>query len=738
MYIFFVMRRFGIALLVTVMILVGSAARADREIPAFPGAEGFGSHTPGGRGGRVIEVTNLNSDGPGSLREACSAKGPRIVVFRVGGTIEISRGLSIREPFITIAGQSAPGDGICLRGGTLGVHTHDVVIRYLRVRVGDSPEGPDPENRDCIDISGDADRVYNVVIDHCSFSWSTDENVATWYGPRDVTIQWCITSESLNDSLHPKGPHGKGMILGSQDNTITIHHCIFAHNADRNPLIGDTGKNVGASIFDFRNNVIYNHGAWVCTNVRGTSHVNYVGNVIKIGPDGLKDRPRGVRFDADAEQLFFVKDNIWPGQTEEETDDWRILGEGRPSPDRLRSAGPISAPPVTTETAENAYESVLQFAGAILPVRDVIDDRLVQEVRTGTGLIINAPAEVGGWPKYQSSTPPDDSDHDGMTDDWERRYGLDPQDSADSSGDMDGDGYTNVEEYLNGTDPAEMTATQPMPQHEPRRQQGNENLRFGRAREVEPPEIYDPANREAFVLKVKASGKEAADYLGIKFVSVPAGEFMKGEVKVILTKPFEMSIYEITQNQWVRVMNTKPWTGQEYAQDAPDNAMTYVSWNDCQEFIARLNACGESQYRLPTEAEWEYAFRAGSTSKSGFGFDENEIAEFAWYFNNTVRAEEKYAHPVGQKKSNAWGIFDMTGNAHEWCHDWYGYWYWSTGERGASVRTDPTGADPGEYRVLSGGSFYYKSRQIFIYPQSEHRPDYRGFDVGFRVIRLAP
>jgi pectate lyase len=240
----------GIALLV--IVLVSSIVSADREIPAFPGAEGFGSHTPGGRGGRVIEVTNLNPDGPGSLREACAAKGPCIVVFRVGGTIEINRGLSIREPFITIAGQTAPGDGICLRGGTLGVHTHDVVIRYLRVRVGDSPEGPDPENRDCIDISGDADRVYNVVVDHCSFSWSTDENVATWYGPRDVTIQWCITSESLNDSLHPKGPHGKGMILGSQDNTITIHHCLFAHNADRNPLIGDTGNNVGPSIFDFR------------------------------------------------------------------------------------------------------------------------------------------------------------------------------------------------------------------------------------------------------------------------------------------------------------------------------------------------------------------------------------------------------------------------------------------------------------------------------------------------------
>jgi hypothetical protein len=436
-----------------------------------------------------------------------------------------------------------------------------------------------------------------------------------------------------------------------------------------------------------------------------------------------------VRSDASAKQLFFVKDNIWPGQTETEADDWAI-------PDGihrdLRSSKPIPAPSVTTEPAEDVYESVLRFAGAVLPVRDVVDARIAQEVRTGTGLIINTQAEVSGWPEYRSATPPEDSDHDGMPGKWERQHSLDPQNANDGSKDLDGDGYTNVEEYLNHTDPAKVTTGQPTPESVAE-QKGNDGLRFGEARTSRSAAEYDPAAREAFAGEVRASGKEVADYLDIKLVQIPAGEFMKGEVKVTLTKPFEMSIYEITQEQWTKVMGTKPWAGQEYAQDAPDNAATYVSWDDCQEFIARLNACGEGKYRLPTEAEWEYAFRAGSTSRSGF--DEKQVDEFAWCFNNTVRAGEKYAHPVGQKKPNAWGIFDMAGNAHEWCHDWYDYWYWSA-ERRAATRTDPMGAESGEYRVLRGGSFYYKPRQIMIYTRSVHRPGYRYFDVGFRVVRL--
>ena len=722
--------------LVLVFAATLGAQAAAADLPAFPGAEGFGAYARGGRGGRMIEVTTLDRAGPSSLRAAVAAKGPRIVVFRVGGTIDLKGDLAIREPFLTIAGQTAPGDGICLRGGGLRVGAHDVVIRYLRVRVGDSPDGSDPENRDVIDIAGEPNRVYNVIVDHCSFSWAIDENVTTWYGPRNVTIQWCISSESLLDSLHPKGPHGMGMLLGSRDNTITVHHCLLAHNNGRNPLIGDTGKNRGPSVFDYCNNVMYNHGPWSCTNVRGTAHVNYVGNTIKMGPDGMKDRPRGVNFDPRSAQRFFVKDNMWPGRPAGHADDWLIMGsvlgpKRNAPPARLCSDQPIPAPPVTTESAASAYESVLRRVGAVLPVRDVVDARIVEEVRTGTGRIIDTQWDVGGWPEYRPAKPPSDSDRDGMPDRWERQRGLDPNNPADGPRDRDGDGYTNVEEYLNGTVPS---------QAGPAIQQGNEALRFGFARAGRKPRPFDPAAREAFVKRVKASGKEAADHLRMKFVSVSAGEFMKGKIKVTLTKPFEMTAYEVTQAQWTAVMGAKPWLGKEYAQDAPDNAATYVSWDDCQEFVARLNDCGARKYRLPTVAEWDYACRAGSADKSVLWFSEMEIGKYAWHYGNTVRKEERYAHPVGKKKPNPWGLFDMAGNVHEWCHDCFEYQYWRRGE----TKTDPMGPKPGsyykDYRMLRGGSFYYRARAIVgsLARQSHHRPGYRNFDVGFRVVRVAP
>jgi len=724
----------------------GEKTSGSKSIPAFPGAEGFGSLTPGGRGGRVIEVTNLNPDGPGSLRAALLAKGPRIVVFRVGGTIRISRDLNIPEPFITIAGQTAPGDGICLRGCSLRVGTHDVVIRYLRVRTGDDPEGPDPDNRDCIDIAGPADKVYNVVIDHCSFSWSIDENVTTWYGPRNVTIQWCISSESLDDSLHPKGPHGKGMLLGSQDNTVSVHHCLLAHNTDRNPLMGDTGKglNKGPSLFDFRNNVIYNHGRWGCSNVRGTSRVNYVGNYIKMGPDDDPKCPRGLRYDAGRDQLFFVSDNIWPGMPKN-ADDLMVMGgvlgeQWRPPPAKICSSKPIPAPPVTTQPPAEAYEAVLNCAGAVLPVRDVIDARIVQEVRTGTGHIIDSQADVGGWPEYRSAPPPADSDHDGMPDDWEKNHRLNPRQPLDGPEDADGDGYTNVEEFLNGTDPRRYTAGTPTPCPPVRIQQGNEHLRFGKARKTPPQPGADAITREEFIRAVKASGKDVADYVELKMLPVTPGEFMINDVKVIITKPYELSACEITQAQWTKVMGSRPWREKPWAKDSPRHPATYVSWKDCQEFISRLNACSKRTYRLPTEAEWEYACRAGSTSKSGFYFDEKHTPDFAWCYDNTLKVGEKYPHPVGRKKPNAWGFFDMAGNVYEWCSDYYGYWYWDAKHTGP-VRKDPTGAKPGsyyrEYRIVRSGSFNRRPYQLFAYPRSRHRPDYRNFDVGFRLCRSA-
>ena len=720
-------------------------SRAEVGLPAFPGAEGFGSTTRGGRGGRVIEVTNLNNDGQGSFREAVYADGPRIIVFRVGGIVDLHGGISIRNPYITIAGQTAPGDGICLKNGVFHIGTHDVVVRHLRVRPGDGPGGGNPENRDCIDVSGDGDKVYSIVVDHCSFSWGLDENVATWYGPRDVTFQWCITSESLHDSLHPKGPHGMGMILGSQDNTITIHHCLLAHNNGRNALIGDTGKNKGPSLVDFRNNVIYNHGRFSCSNVRGTTRINYVGNYIKMGPDGSQESPRGCNFSASDEQLLYVKGNLWPGMPEDETDDALVLGavlgpNRTPPPQRFVAPQPISVPFVTTESATDAYESVLRHVGATLPVRDVVDARVIEEARRGDGRIIDTQADVGGWPVYASAEPPADSDHDGMPDDWEQKHGLAPDDPNDGAEDLDGDGYTNVEEYLNTTDPKQKTIGEAIPQRKPVVQQGNEDLRYGRARVEDGPRHYDAEDRAQFVAAVKASGKEVTEHLGIAFVKISPGEFTKGKTKVILTKPFELAKCETTQQQWTAVLGTKLWSGRDYVKDALDNAVTYVSWHDAQEFVARLNACGDRKYRLPTVAEWEYAARAGG---AGWWFTEEDIGEYAWHLDNTIRFGETYAHRVGQKKPNPWGLRDMAGNVHEWCHDWYEYWYWSA-ERGGAEKTDPIGPKPGsyyrDYHMLRGGSFYYRPRDIFasLARQSHHRPEYRNFDVGFRVVRVAP
>ncbi len=252
-------------------------------IPAFPGAEGFGANALGGRGGDVIEVTNLNDDGPGSLRAAINSEGPRIVVFRTGGTIELQSTLEIINPFITIAGQTAPGGGITLKNrssskGTLFVRTHDVVIRNLRSRPG--PPAERSSNGDAIEILGPD--AYNIIIDHCSFSWAIDEVVSTWYAAHNITIQWSIIAEGLNCSKHEKGCHSMGMLLGSEGSgNISIHHNLFAHNHQRNPFIKTSG------LVDVVNNVIYN--PWgtpsVATDDFGEVQVNYIANYFKRGAD---------------------------------------------------------------------------------------------------------------------------------------------------------------------------------------------------------------------------------------------------------------------------------------------------------------------------------------------------------------------------------------------------------------------------------------------------------------------
>jgi pectate lyase len=417
-------------------------------LPVFADAEGFGTRTPAGRGGRVIEVTSLADAGPGTLRAALDEKAPRIIVFRVGGTIEIESELFIAHPFVTVAGQTAPGDGICVKGAGITIFTHDVLLQHLRVRPGN--EGPvDADVNDAIAIlgkHGEIEGAYNVVVDHVSASWSEDECVSTWYGAHDVTISWSIISEALNRSRHRKRTHSAGLLIGDSSYHVSVHHNLLAHNDFRNPLIIDGGTH------DVVNNVIYNWGVLPAEIVDrdGNSFLNFVGNYFLPGPS-TQAGPYEILFDGGNPRIF-VAGNRGPHRPGDEDDEWALVGLGYGAegvaPTTCRSAAVYETPPITSVAADEAFEQVLDGAGATLPKRDAADRRVVADVRNRSGSIIDSPTEVGGYPPLDRGTRPIDSDHDGMPDAWEAEHGLDPNNASDGSGDLDGDGYTNVEEFL--------------------------------------------------------------------------------------------------------------------------------------------------------------------------------------------------------------------------------------------------------------------------------------------------
>jgi len=445
------------------------------RVPAFPGAEGHGSMTRGGRGGPVIAVTNLNDSGPGSLRAAVEAEGPRIVVFRVSGTITLESRLRISNPYITIAGQTAPGDGIALRKHPIQIDADEVVIRYIRVRLGD-------ESGD--DSDAVSSRYHkNIILDHLSASWSIDETVSLYHG-ENVTVQWTLISESLYGSNHIKGSHGFGGIWGS--NYSTYHHNLLAHHSSRNPRFAS-----GCGYTDHRNNVIFN---WGINSAYGGekqqqgnpnfSHcvINMVGNYYKPGPATIPGdvshrvaNPSSRDEAADFGQ-WYIAGNVMQGNSAVTRDNW----EGGVQPQHgdtyasvLKLDEPWPAMPIREQSAEEAYRTVLSDVGASLPKRDALDRRIIEETRRGeatyegTGYkaahseldaskpsgIIDSPQDVGGWPTLSSSPPSPDSDNDGMPDAWEEQFGLDPRTTADPTLDSDRDGYANIEEYLNGTDP---------------------------------------------------------------------------------------------------------------------------------------------------------------------------------------------------------------------------------------------------------------------------------------------
>lgn len=419
------------------------------ELPAFPGAEGFGCATPGGRNGVVLAVTNLDDAGPGSLRAALEAAGPRTVVFRVSGTIELREQVLVDDPYLTVAGQTAPGGGITLKAaadnssGLLEIRAHDVVVRFLRFRPG-APPGLSGENLDGINIwKPDA---HDVIIDHNSLSWAVDENASTWDDAHDITFSWNIIAQGLRWSTHPDGKHSKGLLVsGDRTRDISVHHNLFAHNVARNPQVSTDG------VAQVVNNVIYNYGdsAFQSSNAHGAPRVHLVGNYFEAGPDSDPERYEidAYPIDAAGEWSLRAEANVGPHGAD---------GGGGPQADlvspedrHLLDPGPAPRlPAITTTSASDALTDVLERAGARVPFLDPVDERVIEDVRNQRGGMINDPAEVGGWPSLPSEEPPADADSDGMPDGWETEHGSDP-DADDSSEDPDGDGYTNIEEYIN-------------------------------------------------------------------------------------------------------------------------------------------------------------------------------------------------------------------------------------------------------------------------------------------------
>ena len=401
---------------------------------AFPGAEGFGKYTTGGRGGKVYIVTNLNDSGPGSFREAVKKKEARIIVFAISGTIPLESDLSISYGDLTIAGQTAPGDGICIKNFPVRVSASNVIIRHMRFRLGDEKKVQDDA------ISGT--RQKNIIIDHCSMSWATDE-CASFYYNENFTMQWCIISESLNQSVHEKGAHGYGGIWGGVK--ASFHHNLIASHTSRLPRFSgsSTTRNTPDELVDFRNNVIYN---WVQNNTYGgeLGRYNVVNNYYKPGPATPSKRKGSFINPSSPIGKFYIDGNVIAGDDEVIKNNWS--GVKVTSLDSALAAKPFVAEPIINESAEAAFNRVLKNAGAGFK-RDKVDIRIVEEVRTGKSTagtkqdgIIDSQSMVGGWPELKSEIRID-SDADGIPDDWELKEKLNPKDPA--------DGSANLEKYLN-------------------------------------------------------------------------------------------------------------------------------------------------------------------------------------------------------------------------------------------------------------------------------------------------
>lgn len=428
-----------IKFLFTVLVLTYTASQA--QTPAFPEAEGFGKYATGGRGGIIYTVTNLNDDGEGSLRKGIVKKGARTIVFAISGTIDLKSKLDVNEGKgdLSVLGQKAPGEGITLKGYPFTIKADNVIVRYLRFRMGDVNK-----------VEGDAlgcGNTKNVIIDHCSISWGTDEN-ASFYDNKDFTLQYCIISEALNNSVHSKGAHGYGGIWGGV--RASFHHNLIANNNSRNPRFSGskTTENSENEFVDFRNNVIYN---WGENNIYGGEKGTYniINNYFKSGLASTSSKLDRIVGPSEPYGKFYVDGNYVYGYDKITKNNWDggVQCEN-PLEVKLDSQINISNN-ITTQTALEAYERVLKQAGANI-YRDAVDARIVHNTKEGSvnyeNGIIDSQENVGGWPKLKSSQAPLDSDEDGMPDIWEKENNLNPN-TNDANANTINKVYTNIEVY---------------------------------------------------------------------------------------------------------------------------------------------------------------------------------------------------------------------------------------------------------------------------------------------------
>ena len=424
----------------------------DREQLAFPGAEGFGRFAQGGRGGDVYHVTNLDDQGAGSLRDAVlTAKGPRTIVFDVSGTIRLKTRLEITNSYLTIAGQTSPGEGITLRENSLYIKdANHIIVRYIRIRLGD--QNDQHKAMDAITT----DDVDHLIFDHITASWGIDGNHDLRRGSH-FTLQWSIYAEALNKSVHEKGEHAMLSSFRDLTGSISLHHNLFASSRDRHPSLGSSSKTKPDAVVDFRNNVIFNVTG--TTNV-GNCHINFINNFYRAGLDTPKNhQPIAAKSGKDGAKLqLFMRGNFFEDQPAFTANNyaaidferWSKGGYARSILDEIRvnREFEIGDARPHTDTAQIAFEKVLSSAGASLR-RDAADARIVQGVRDKTNRLIDSQQQVGGWPALKAGQALSDADRDGMPDEWERRRSLNPADPNDGNGDHNHDGFTNLEEYLN-------------------------------------------------------------------------------------------------------------------------------------------------------------------------------------------------------------------------------------------------------------------------------------------------